>query len=133
VVELSCPLGAELVDDLAQQSDHPSRREFEPVDIEDLGPDVTVQPGQPDVRRVEHRADGLHRRTAREREAELLVLVGGRDELVGVGLDADRDPDEHVLDDALLTGDPVEDLDLRHRVDHDVGDATADGQAQLVR
>ena len=32
---------------------------------------------------------------AGQREAELLVLVGGRDELVGVRLDADRDPDQH--------------------------------------
>ena len=30
-----------------------------------------------------------------QREAELLVLVGGRDELVGVRLDADGRPDEH--------------------------------------
>ena len=45
---------------------------------------------------LEHPAHGLGgvaRRAAREREAELLVLVRGGDELVGVRLDADRHPD----------------------------------------
>ena len=50
------------------------------------------------------RRDGLGGVAAGQREAELLVLVRGRDELVGVRLDADRDADQHVLRDAAALG-----------------------------
>ena len=45
-------------------------------------------------RQGEDAPDRLGRGAAGEREAELLVLVRGRDELVGVRLDADGDPDQ---------------------------------------
>ena len=80
----------------------------------------------------EHAAYRGHRRAAGQRQAELLVLVGGGDELVGVRLDADGDAHEHVLHDAGRTGDRVEAFDLGHRVEHDVPDAGLDGRGQLV-
>ena len=57
--------------------------------------DVGVQADQLEARGGEHAADGLDGVARGEREAELLVLVRGRDELVGVRLDADGDPDQH--------------------------------------
>lgn len=66
-----------------------------------------------------------------EREAELLVLVGGGDELVGVRLDADRHPDLHRLADAQLVGDVRDADDLLEGVEHDPPDARLDGPADL--
>ena len=56
----------------------------------------------PDQAQLGARADRqnrLARGTGGQGQPELLVLVGGRDELVGVRLDAGGDPDEHVGDD----------------------------------
>ena len=108
---------AELGDDIAQQADHPVRGELEAADVEDLRADVTVQADQSQVVAGENPADRGHRRAVGQRQPELLVFVGGGDELVGVGLDADRDADQHILDDAGLARDGVEALDLDHRVD----------------
>ena len=58
------------------------------------------------------RRDRVHRVAAGEREAELLVLVRGGDELVGVRLDADGHADQHVLHHAGRTGDRLEPVDL---------------------
>ncbi len=116
---------SELGDDVAQQSDHAMRGQFESVDVEDLRTDVAVQPDEPEVAGGEHAADGGHGRAAGERETELLVFVRGRDEFVGVRLDTDGDPDEDVLHDTELTGDLVEAVDLGHRVEHDVPDTGA--------
>ena len=91
---------AELGDDVAQQSDHPVRGELEARDVEDLRSDVAVQADQPQVVGGEDAAHRGHRGAAGQRQAELLVLVCGGDELVGVRLDADGDPDQHVLHDA---------------------------------
>ena len=96
---------AELGDDVAQQTDHPVRGELEARDVEDLRADVAVQADQPQVVGREDPPHRGHRRAAGQRQAELLVLVRGGDELVGVRLDADGDPDQHVLHDARVTGD----------------------------
>lgn len=66
-----------------------------------------------------------------EREAELLVLVCGGDELVGVRLDADRHPDLHRLADAQFVGDVRDADDLLEGVEHDPPDARLDGPADL--
>jgi len=59
--------------------------------VEDLRADVAVQADEFErVRVLQDASDGLGRRAAGEGEAEFLVLVRGGDELVGVGLDADR-------------------------------------------
>ncbi len=81
---------------------------------------------------AEHPAHRLGGRSPGQRQAELLVLVRGGDELVGVRLDADGDPDQHLLPDALAGGDRGEALDLLVRVDHDVPDAGLHGVLQLV-
>ena len=103
-----------------------------PVDVEDLRPDVAVQSDEAQVVGGEHPPHRVHRRAAGQRQPELLVLVCGRDELVGVRLDADGDPHENVLDDAGRAGDRVEAFDLGHRVEHDVADPGLDGRRQLV-
>ena len=125
-------LDAELGDHVAQQPDHAVRGELEPCDVEDLRADVTVQADQTQVVGREHPAHGVHGGAAGQRQAELLVLVRGRDELVGVRLDADRHADQHVLDDARVAGDRVEPFDLGHRVEHDVPDPGLDGRGELV-
>ncbi len=67
-----------------------------PGRVEDLAADVRVQPAQVKpllLRQNEfHRLAGL---TAGQRQPELLVLVRGRDVLVGVRLHADRHPQQH--------------------------------------
>ena len=60
--------------------------------VEDVRPDVAVQAAQLERRLGEHRGDGLGRGAAVQAEAELAVLLAGGDVLVGVGLDARRDP-----------------------------------------
>ena len=84
-----------LGDDLPEQPDHPVRGDLEPGRVEDLRADVRVQADQRAARAARHPADRLGGVPAGEREAELLVLVRGGDELVGVRLDADGDPDHH--------------------------------------
>ena len=67
----------------------------------------------------------------RQGEAELLVLVGRRDELVGVGLHADRDPDEHRRHDSELARDGGDTLDLVEGVDDDAAHALVERRADL--
>ena len=68
-----------------------------PAGVEDLRADVRVQPDQLEPRRGQHPADRLEGVAAGQREPELLVLVRGRDELVGVRLDADGRAHQHPL------------------------------------
>ena len=89
------------------------------------------RPDQSQVIGGEHPPHRGHRRAVGQRQPELLVFVGGGDELVGVGFDADGDADQHILDDAGLARDGVEALDLDHRVDDDMTDAGLDGRGQL--
>ena len=70
----------------------------------------------------QHPPDRLVGGAGREREAELLVVVGGGHELVGVRLDPGRDPDQDArpgAGDVRVVGQPG---DLLERVDHDVPD-----------
>ena len=108
------------------------RGQLEAVDIEDLRADVAVQSDQTQVVGREDPPHRVHRRAAGQRQTELLVLVRGGDELVGVGFHADGDPNENILDNAGGTGDLVESFDLDHRVEHDVTDTGLDGHGQLV-
>ena len=93
---------------------------------------MAVQAHQSEVIAGEHPPNRVHRRAVGQRQPELLVFVGGGDELVGVRLDADGDADQHILDDARLARDGVEALDLDHRVDDDMSDAGLDGSGQLL-
>ena len=47
-------------------------------------------------------------------------------------LHTDGDPDEHVLDHTLIGRDAVEELDLRHRVEHDVSHSGTDRHPEFV-
>ena len=83
----------------------------------------------------DHPAHRLRGVAAGQREAELLVLVRGRDELVGVRLDADRDPDHHrdrVRRRAVL-GQPGQPGDLVEGVDDDGADPGLHRGRQLGR
>ena len=66
-----------------------------------------------------------------EREAELLVLVGRREEVVGLGVHAADDPHQHALDGAGPRGDRRQTLDLDRAVDDDRADADLDGALEL--
>ena len=114
-------LDAELVAHLGEQPDHPVRRDLEAAGVEDLRADVRVQPDQLEPGRRQHPAYGVERVAADQREAELLVLVRGRDELVGVRLDADGAADQDALRRAALDAQPAEPVDLGDRVDDDPG------------
>ena len=119
----------------AEQPDHPVRGGLEAGGVEDLRADVAVQPGELEVRLADD-ADRRGQRVAGgQREAELLVLVGGGDELVGVRLDADGRADEHRHRRAAGRhpgrGERHQPVDLVERVDDDVPDAGVDGQLQL--
>ena len=92
---------------------------------------MAVQPDQAQVVGREHPAHGIHGRAGGQGQPELLVLVGGGDEFVGVRFHTHGDPHQHVLHDAGLTGDLVETLDLDHGVDDDVTDAVLDGRGQF--
>ncbi len=131
-VHLRGLVDAELGDDVAQQTDDAVGGQFEAVDVEDLRADVAVQADEAEIVGREDAPHGLHGVAAGEREPELLVLVRGGDELVGVGLDAHGHADEHVLDDTGLTGDRVEPVDLGERVEHDVPDPGGHGGLQFA-
>ncbi len=65
------------------------RCHLETVDVEDLRTDVAVQADQPQVVGSEDATDCVDRRSPGQRETELLVLVCGGDEFVGMRFDAD--------------------------------------------
>ena len=121
----------------AEQPDDPVRGGLEAGGVEDLRADVAVQAGQVQPRLGRHPLGRLQRVAGGQREAELLVLVRGGDELVGVRLDADGRPDQHR--DGRAPGRDAggaerdEPVDLVEGVDDDVPDARVDSQPQLGR
>jgi hypothetical protein len=91
-----------------------------------------VQPEQPQAIRVgQHLARGLEGHAAGERKAELLVLMTGRDELVRVGLDADRHADHDGRDDIEFPREGDDPVDLVKRVDDDASHAIGECGTQL--
>ena len=122
---------AVLVADLGQQRDHAVSRQLEAVHVEDVAADVAVQPDQLERGQSEHRADRLSSSAARQREAELLVLLAGLDVLVGVRLDARRHADVDPLAHAVALGDRCQALDLDGAVDDETADAGADPALEL--
>ncbi len=114
-----------------QQAEDTARGEFEAGDVEDLRTDVAVQTDHPQVFGFEDPADGGQRRAAGHGQSEFLVLVCGRDELMGVRFDADGETDEDVLDDACLARNGIQTLDLGHRVQNDVADTGFDRRGQF--
>ena len=104
----------------AGQLEHPPGGHLEAAGVEDLRADVRVQPGELERGQRQHPPDRLVGGAGREREAELLVVVRGRHELVGVRLDPGRHPDQDPRPDAGQVGVVGEPGDLLERVDHDV-------------
>ena len=121
----------QLVVDARVKREHPTRRYLEARGVEDLAADVGVQAQQLDAWRVQHPSHGVVGVAARDREPELLVLVGRRDVLVGVGLDTRRHPHHHPGRRGEVGGDLCETLDLGERVDDDPTDALGDRSSQL--
>ncbi len=113
------------------QREHPAGRHLEARAVEDLAADVGVQAEQLEARRGQHAAYGVEGVAAADREAELLVLVGGRDVLVRVGLDAGGHPDHDPGGRPEVGRDLREALDLRERVHDDPAHAEGDRPAQL--
>src|SRR5262249_40860442 len=95
--------------------------------------DVTVQADQAQIVGVEDTRHRRQRVAGGDGEAELLVLVRGRDELVGVRVHTGRAADQDLGDNPGSTGDVVEALDLDHRVEHDVPDPGAHCGLQFGR
>jgi hypothetical protein len=105
---------------------------LEEAGFEDLAADVGVQADQVHRRGARRPVEGRLGGAGVDAEAELRVVLSGLDVLVGVGLDAGGEADEH-----LGRGDPFahEGLDAVHlveRVDDDAPDALGQGAAQLV-
>ena len=109
--------------------DHARRRLAESRRAEDLRADVAVQP---DEREAVDLADARDRgRGIRQREAELLILVRRREEVVGLGVHAAVDAHEHRLHGVAALDDRGEALELDPAVDHDRADAHLDGALEL--
>lgn len=126
-------LDAVLVPDVLEQSHDPVRGDLEPRHVEDLGPDVRVDPDDLEPVQLQGPPHGLRRLPAGQRDTELLVLVGGGDELVRVRLDPDGDPDLHPLPLAERLGDVGHPHDLLEGVEHDPPDPGPDGTLDLLR
>ena len=122
-------------DELGEQSDHAVRGDLEAGGIEDLRTDVGVQPHEGKTVGRQDAPHGLGGVAAGQREAELLILMGRRDELVCMGLDADRHPHHDGNRPSDQTGTGRRHIrqpgDLRERVDHDGLDPGFDRGVQL--
>ena len=119
--------------DLRVQADDAARGHLERRGVEDLRADVGVQPDELERRLGEHPLDRAGRLATGQGEPELLVLVGGRDVLVRVRLDADLDADHHRRADAAIGGELGEPADLVEGVDDDPADARVERAGRARR
>ena len=104
------------------QCDQPSGGLAEAVGLEDLAADVGVESQQLQrVRRGEYAAYRFAHLTV-EAESELLVLMGGGDELVGVRLDPGLGAQHHPRDERPLARSGSDAIDLLEGVDDDAPD-----------
>ena len=118
--------------DVELEGDEARRGLLEPVRFEDLRADVAVEAEQFELGVGEHPAHGVGDLTVREGETELLVLVGRRDELVGVGLDAELDAQHDGRAQVVLGGCHGDALDLLERVDDDAPHAVRERRVDLL-
>ena len=98
---------------------------------ENLGADVAVQPTEVQVRRVLDGGHGLVGLAGGQGQAELLVLVGGRDVFVATRVDAGLQAHHDGGGGTERSGDALDLVDLVHRVDEDAMDAGLEGEADL--
>ena len=96
-----------------------------------LGTDVAVQSPEIQVRRILDHGHGLVRLTGGQGQAELLILVGGRNVLVAARVDAGLQAHHDGRDDTEVSSDALDLVDLVHRVDEDAVDAGLEGEADL--
>ena len=73
---------------------------------------MAVESVQAHVPKIPGSLDEISGLSCVDRDAELGVDPAGIDLFLGMGVDAYRDPQQDVLDDPLLTGDPVQSLQL---------------------
>ena len=100
--------------------------------LEHVRADVAVQPHQFDRRRSPGPVDRPQRIAVAEVEPELRVVLPGGDELVRVGVDARRDPQQDLgRRSGTRRGERVEAIELVERIDHDVAHAGGDRHPQL--
>ena len=96
-----------------------------------LGADVAVQAPEVQVGRVLDRGHGLVGLAGGQGQAELLVLVGGRDVLVAARVDAGLQAHHDGRNHAESGGDALDLVDLVHRVDEDAVNTGLQGEADL--
>ena len=119
---------------LLDEAGHDLQGQLEEAGLEDLTADVGVHADQVDVRRCRGRARRPRAgRARRHREPELAVLLAGAHELVGVRLDARRDPHQHRRRRRRLRPERLEPVELVEGVDDDAARRpSASASAQLV-
>jgi hypothetical protein len=131
-------LDAVRVADPDGQLDHPVGRHLEAGRVEDLRADVRVQPGELQARAGDDPCHGLVGRARGQREAELLIVMRGGHELVGVGFHPGGDAYQHLRPGGRnprvpRPGQVGQASDLLEGVGHDVPDAHVDGAGQLIQ
>ena len=92
---------------------------------------MAVQAPEVQVRRILDRGHGLVGLAGGQGQAELLVLVGGRDVLVATRMDAGLQAHHDGRDDAEVSGDALDLVNLVHRVNENAMDAGLEGEADL--
>src|SRR5690606_26235573 len=118
--------------DLGAEAEQRPRGGDEPVGGEDLAADVGVQPEQVQLGGGEGPVDRLAGGAGGEREAELLVLVRGRDVLVAAGVHTGGDADHDGGHDPGGTGALGDEVDLGQGVDDEAADAVRERGVDLL-
>src|SRR5699024_4564868 len=113
--------------DLGAEAQHPGGGDLEAGDVEDLRADVRVEAVEAQMGGVGDLLRSACRGSVGQGQAELLVFVGGGDEVVGVCLDAHGHSQHDRGQDSPGPGDRVEPVDLVEAVDEDPPDPVVEG------
>ena len=117
---------------LGHELHHGAGGEGEGFRVEDLRPDVGVEPAKFNAGDLQRRSDRLHRRSVRQAETELRIDSAGLDRLVRVRLDARGDGQQDRGLGLHLPGQPVEQLQFVEVVHDDPADALDEREAQFL-
>ena len=88
---------------------------------------MTVNAPQPEARDLHRAAHPLPRAAVHDAEPELAVDAPGDDRLVGVGLDAGGEPQEHIGPPPRFPGQRIQEIEVVDIVDDDPSDAGLQG------
>lgn len=121
-----------LVTNVLEQPHNAVRGNLEPGHVEDLRPDVRVNTDELEPIELQRPPYGLGDLPTGERNPELLVFVGGGDELVRMCFHTHGDTDLHALPLAEGLRDVRDAHDLLEGVEHDPPDPGADGGLDLI-